>query len=54
MWIIDSMGLTPSVYPAYQWYVWGFIGLALKGVKFEGKNKYNVIMRIRYKKICLY
>lgn len=32
MWIVDTIGLVPSLYPAYQWYVWGFIGLALRGV----------------------
>ena len=32
MWIIDTLGLVPSLYPAYQWYVWGFIGLAFKGI----------------------
>lgn len=33
MWIVDAMGLVPSLYPSYQWYVWGFIGLSLKGVQ---------------------
>ncbi|MEW6267122.1 MAG: O-antigen ligase family protein [Thermodesulfobacteriota bacterium] len=33
MWLIDTIGLVPSLYPAYQWYVWGFIGLSLRGVK---------------------
>jgi len=33
MWLVDTIGLVPSLYPAYQWYVWGFIGLALKGVE---------------------
>jgi len=32
-WIVDSIGLSPSVYPAYQWYMWGFIGLSLRGVE---------------------
>jgi O-antigen ligase len=31
-WMIDTLGLTPGLYPNYQWYVWGFIGIALKGV----------------------
>lgn len=55
MWIIDCIGLVPSLYPAYQWYVWGFIGLAFKGVQFQETkksnlpNKYNVIMQFKYK-----
>ncbi len=32
MWIIDVTGLNPSLYPAYSWYVWGFIVLAIRGV----------------------
>jgi O-antigen ligase len=32
MWIIDTIGLNPGLYPAYQWYVWGFIAIAIKGV----------------------
>jgi hypothetical protein len=32
MWLVDTIGLTPRAYPGYQWYVWGFIGLALRGV----------------------
>ena len=31
-WIIESIGLTPAVYTNFQWYVWGFIGLALAGI----------------------
>ncbi len=32
MWMIDTIGLHPGMYPSYQWYVWGFISLALRGV----------------------
>lgn len=32
MWLIDAMGLVPGAYPGYQIFVWGFIGLALRGV----------------------
>ncbi len=32
MWLVDVTGLPPSLYPAYSWYVWGFISLALIGV----------------------
>ena len=30
MWIIDTIGLVPSVYTGYQWFVWGVIGLCLR------------------------
>ncbi len=33
MWIVDTIGLTPGIYPGYQWYVWGFIGVALRGLE---------------------
>ncbi len=33
MWLIDSMGLTPGLYPGYQWFVWGLIGLAVGGMQ---------------------
>lgn len=29
---IDNMGVTPGMYPAYQWLVYGFITLSLRGV----------------------
>jgi len=29
MYLVDCMGLHPGWYPAYQWFVWGIIGLAL-------------------------
>lgn len=32
MWLVDSIGLVPSSYPGYQWFIWGVIGLALRGV----------------------
>ena len=32
MWSIDAIGLVPGAYPGYQIFVWGFIGLALRGV----------------------
>jgi O-antigen ligase len=32
MWIIDTIGLTPRLYPSYQWFVWGMIGLAIRGI----------------------
>ncbi len=31
MWLIDCIGLHPGLYPSYQWFVWGAIGLAIGG-----------------------
>ncbi|HXY55240.1 MAG TPA: hypothetical protein VEM40_11290 [Nitrospirota bacterium] len=33
MWIVDAIGLVPGAYPSYQILVWGFVGLALRGVE---------------------
>jgi len=30
MWIVDAMGLVPSAYSGYQWFVWGLVGLCLR------------------------
>ena len=29
MWLVDCTGLHPGLYPTYQWFVWGIIGLAI-------------------------
>jgi O-antigen ligase len=41
MWMVDAMGLVPSLYPSYQWYVWGFIGLSFQGVRFDSPETGN-------------
>jgi hypothetical protein len=28
MWMVDAVGLVPSAYPGYQWFVWGMVGLS--------------------------
>jgi hypothetical protein len=33
MWLVDCLGVHPGLYPSYQWFVWGMIGLAVTGVK---------------------
>ena len=30
MWIVDTIGLVPSAYSGYQWFVWGVIGFCLR------------------------
>jgi len=30
MWLVDTMGLVPSAYSGYQWFVWGVVGLCLR------------------------
>jgi hypothetical protein len=30
LWLVDTVGLVPSAYPAYQWFVWGIVGLAFR------------------------
>lgn len=33
MWFMDNLGLHPGLYPAYQWYIFGFITLAIRGIE---------------------
>jgi hypothetical protein len=30
LWMVDTVGLTPSAYSGYQWFVWGVIGFCLR------------------------
>jgi len=30
MWMVDTIGLVPSAYSGYQWFVWGIIGYSLR------------------------
>jgi hypothetical protein len=30
MWMVDTIGLVPSVYSGYQWLVWGIVGFSLR------------------------
>lgn len=30
MWMVDTIGLVPSAYSGYQWFVWGIVGLAFR------------------------
>jgi hypothetical protein len=30
MWIVDTIGLIPSAYSGYQWFVWGIVGCCLR------------------------
>lgn len=32
MWMVDTIGLSPSIYTSYQWYAWGIMGLAIRGL----------------------
>jgi O-antigen ligase len=42
-WLVDTIGLQPGLYPAYQWYVWGFIGLSIKGLREKEENRSMVV-----------
>ncbi len=42
-WLIDTIGVVPSLYPGYQWYAWGLIGLAIRGLAFEREKTETVV-----------
>jgi O-antigen ligase len=35
MWLVDTIGLIPSAYSNYQWFVWGVIGLSMRRMRDE-------------------
>jgi hypothetical protein len=47
MWMTDSMGLVPSAYSGYQWFVWGVIGLGLRVHQNEKTRKVEVSNRLQ-------
>lgn len=54
MWIVDSIGLVPSLYTGYQWFVWGVIGLCLRHHSDqEKKTKRIAKLKMRDKKSAL-
>jgi len=42
-WIVDTIAGSPSYYPAYQWFLWGIVGLALSGVEGLDENIDNLV-----------
>ncbi len=32
MWLIDAIGLVPSAYPGYQWFIMGVLGIAIRNI----------------------
>jgi hypothetical protein len=43
MWIVDTIGLVPSAYSGYQWFVWGIIGFCLRHRQDEALRVHNAI-----------
>ena len=48
MWLVDTIGLVPSIYSGYQWFVWGVIGLCLR-TKLELERNYKYYERKKAK-----
>jgi hypothetical protein len=38
MWMVDTIGLVPSAYSGYQWFVWGIIGYSLRKRQDEARQ----------------
>jgi hypothetical protein len=43
MWLIDCVGVHPGLYPAYQWFVWGIITLAVCRLPFIEEFEYSIV-----------
>ena len=43
MWIVDTIGLVPSVYSGYQWFIWGVIGFCLRYRQDENLRAHEAI-----------
>ncbi len=41
-WMVDTIGLVPSAYSGYQWFVWGMIGLSLR-VRQEEQQEFTAV-----------
>jgi len=47
MWMTDTIGLVPSAYSGYQWFVWGVIGLGLRVHQNEKLRKAEISERVQ-------
>ena len=45
-WMVDTIGLVPSAYSGYQWFVWGMIGLSLR-VRQEEQQEFPLVEQFK-------
>jgi O-antigen ligase len=45
-WIIDSIGLNQGLFPSYQWFIWGFISISIRGVSGLDANESESIAEV--------
>lgn len=50
MWNVDAIGLVPSAYSGYQWFVWGVIGLCIRQRYDDGVHEEQVVHREKAKR----